>query len=442
MREKSYYCLTFIIATILVLTASAYPLKSAPDTFYWVSGLYDNTFYNKAISVKVLDDYVYMSAKRGTYNFSIIDVSDKTNPICVGHIGGLSDLREGSVSSDGNWFYVSSDDPSATMYVINCTDKTNPTVEGSINLGNDEFLEGSWYVESIDVVFCARYSDNVLVSVNVSDKTNPTQLDTVGTGDRPHGVWANETVACVVTYGGNTLATYNVSNPSSMSLLDTISSGSGSPAHINGDDNPYMYVSNLDGSCNIFDISNPSNIVLKDQISGLGYVCSSIPNDDGTVLYVVRTPGGPNYWLNLDAYNITDKTNATYITSITNTNDSYHWPSATSACADGIWIYVALQGSDPIQGVGVGDGLTIFRFGDEQPHPDLQADFSWIANDGTIVSWLWDFGDSGTSALQNPTYKYSDDGTYTVTLNVTDNDGLTNEISEEVSVRLISHIHQ
>jgi len=40
-----------------------------------------------------------------------------------------------------------------------------------------------------------------------------------------------------------------------------------------------------------------------------------------------------------------------------------------------------------------------------------------------IVSWSWDFGDSGTSTQQNPTHTYLDDGEYTVTLTVSDADG-------------------
>jgi PKD repeat protein len=38
---------------------------------------------------------------------------------------------------------------------------------------------------------------------------------------------------------------------------------------------------------------------------------------------------------------------------------------------------------------------------------------------GGIDAWLWDFGDSITSTLQNPTHVYSQAGTYTVTLAVT-----------------------
>jgi PKD repeat protein len=40
-----------------------------------------------------------------------------------------------------------------------------------------------------------------------------------------------------------------------------------------------------------------------------------------------------------------------------------------------------------------------------------------------IASWWWDFGDGGTSTLQNPTHTYIQEGVYTVSLTVTEGDG-------------------
>jgi len=52
-------------------------------------------------------------------------------------------------------------------------------------------------------------------------------------------------------------------------------------------------------------------------------------------------------------------------------------------------------------------------------------DFSGEVDGGTSTSytWAWDFGDGNTSDEQNPTHKYSEAGTFDVTLYVTDSDG-------------------
>jgi PKD repeat protein len=55
-------------------------------------------------------------------------------------------------------------------------------------------------------------------------------------------------------------------------------------------------------------------------------------------------------------------------------------------------------------------------------------------SDGNVVSWLWDFGDSGSSTLQNPVHTYGDDGTFTVTLTVTDDDGHSGQTSQWVTL--------
>lgn len=67
---------------------------------------------------------------------------------------------------------------------------------------------------------------------------------------------------------------------------------------------------------------------------------------------------------------------------------------------------------------------------------DLTVSFSDGSSDsdGTVVSWAWDFGDGQTSSLSNPSVTYATDGTYTVTLTVTDDDGLQDTTSQQVSV--------
>jgi PKD repeat protein len=67
---------------------------------------------------------------------------------------------------------------------------------------------------------------------------------------------------------------------------------------------------------------------------------------------------------------------------------------------------------------------------------DLDCSFTDTSadNDGSVVAWDWDFGDSNSSAVQNPAHSYSAAGDYTVSLTVTDTDGLTGSANALVSV--------
>ena len=55
-------------------------------------------------------------------------------------------------------------------------------------------------------------------------------------------------------------------------------------------------------------------------------------------------------------------------------------------------------------------------------------------SDGVIVSWYWDFGDEEVSNQYNASHIYADDGTYTVTLTVTDDDGAVNTIMKNIDI--------
>jgi PKD repeat protein len=67
---------------------------------------------------------------------------------------------------------------------------------------------------------------------------------------------------------------------------------------------------------------------------------------------------------------------------------------------------------------------------------DLTCDFdgSLSSDDGTLVSYAWDFGDGATAAGVTSTYTYGAEGTYSVTLTVTDDQGLTGSAMQNVTV--------
>jgi len=73
------------------------------------------------------------------------------------------------------------------------------------------------------------------------------------------------------------------------------------------------------------------------------------------------------------------------------------------------------------------------------PEPQAEGSSIEFTDESTsspdeIVSWSWDFGGLGTSTEQNPSFTFMDDGSYTVTLTVTDDDESTNTVSHNVTV--------
>jgi PKD repeat protein len=54
--------------------------------------------------------------------------------------------------------------------------------------------------------------------------------------------------------------------------------------------------------------------------------------------------------------------------------------------------------------------------------------------DGIVTGWSWSFGDGGTASGSNPSHTYANDGTYPVTLTVTDSDGATASQTVQVTV--------
>jgi extracellular elastinolytic metalloproteinase len=68
---------------------------------------------------------------------------------------------------------------------------------------------------------------------------------------------------------------------------------------------------------------------------------------------------------------------------------------------------------------------------------DQTVDFTDQSSDadGSVTGWSWNFGDgSGTSNLQNPQHVYTSPGTYTVTLTVIDDSGLSDTTAQDVTL--------
>ncbi len=73
-----------------------------------------------------------------------------------------------------------------------------------------------------------------------------------------------------------------------------------------------------------------------------------------------------------------------------------------------------------------------FSYVPEYPEASETVAFTDASSDvdGTIVGWNWDFGDSGSSTLANPTHSYATKGYYTVSLTVEDDDGASTTVEK------------
>lgn len=68
--------------------------------------------------------------------------------------------------------------------------------------------------------------------------------------------------------------------------------------------------------------------------------------------------------------------------------------------------------------------------------PDLTCSFDGTSShdsEGPIAGYAWTFGDGGTATGPNPSHTYATAGNYNVTLTVTDGNGATNSVTQQVS---------
>ncbi|MEZ4700753.1 MAG: FG-GAP-like repeat-containing protein [Rhodothermales bacterium] len=89
---------------------------------------------------------------------------------------------------------------------------------------------------------------------------------------------------------------------------------------------------------------------------------------------------------------------------------------------------------------GSGNPSPIASFTATQVPGTLQVDFDASAStdNGSIVSYAWDFGDGNVDTGVTVSHTYAVDGTYSVQLTVTDDEGATGAITKSVTVNPIS----
>lgn len=110
-----------------------------------------------------------------------------------------------------------------------------------------------------------------------------------------------------------------------------------------------------------------------------------------------------------------------YTVQLTVTTDN----GREKSCQKTVTVYDA--GTPPVAAFSAAPEIVLA--GDEVTFTDLSTD-----EDGTVVGWVWEFGDGATSAEQHPKHTYPAKGAYKVTLTVTDDAGVTDKLEQTVNV--------
>ena len=257
----------------------------------------------------------YMMVQRGDYlyvaagEFVVVDVSDPTNPIQVGHTmlkGGDWTANGSGVQLKGNYTFVSSSSGNC-LSAIDISDPANPTevdfIEDAVKLDN----AGGVYIVGDYAFVCAR---EYLTVVDISNPLNLLIFNQLNSAD--FGRWGSIDIkgdyAYLVTTGGpplylSQLVIVNVSDPSNLSiestlLLDYVDTDARS-IEVKGD---YAYIA-CDADFRIINISDPTSPSLVGsvvpqlpyldniEVSG-NYLFAT--TSDGITVIDIATPSSPS----------------------------------------------------------------------------------------------------------------------------------------------------
>jgi len=314
--------------------------------------------------------------------------------------------------------------------------------------------------------------DDYLYAYNI---TNPHSINLICRAVVPQGKpwspkvntnnWNYVYVACEGEgeyYENGSVAIFNVTwvkNVTSPSMKYMKTQGYGSFADLIQDGN-YLYGDSeyssafppIKWALHIWDISNPTNLttVSVTNLTTYNHFC------------LVKSPSGHDYAFlrhydsifgdyGVNIADINDKSNPVQIGYIPDdggghtrdlwrchwmqcayNNITRNWVLYVIGYMDNSWVTfnITFNGTAPVAS---------FTYTINGPSVRFNASSSYDP-DGQIISWQWEFGDATNGSGEEITHVYAAPGTYTVTLTVTDNDGLTDSVSHNITVEKIPQL--
>lgn len=202
---------------------------------------------------------IFVGDTSGTDEVYPYNSSNPSNLTRLSSIGFESSNGVLGLFVDGNYLYVAGDRTGGGnnrgLYIFNATNPSSITQTGKLDLTNsaDVFVDGN-------TAYVARLGSGVS-SVNVTNKSSPSLLNTVNPGGTSQGLYKIENYLYVAS-GDSGLSIIDVSNPSNMAVAGThaaAGAGSGYSYNVFKQGNEAFIANN--NSLYIVDVNNPSSPV-------------------------------------------------------------------------------------------------------------------------------------------------------------------------------------
>ena len=312
------------------------------------SGVIGERFLGGGVGIRGLaispnQKYAYLADH--TNGLRILDISDLKNPTLISQIPVDSGQQWNvSVSNDGNTVFLASIEYG--VMIIDVSDPLLPFQRGIFTREGTAYPLGM--VESSDgnTLYVAAYFN--FLSINISDKDNPTLNYNITLNDDPNDTSLNawdvvlsndEQTAFLAS--GPFIRVFDISNQSQATLItDFVStSDNDGDGSLDGDasslkisnDGKMLYVANGNEGTRIIDVTDVNAPQLMGYVETNGYVFGTAMSADGSMVYSATFNG------ELQTIDVTDPQNPSLIRSVFSVRD----PWRLAASNDNKYVFVS-----------------------------------------------------------------------------------------------------
>jgi PKD repeat protein len=359
-------------------------------------------------------------ADPGTYTVTLNVTDDNGNTDTDTVTVTVSDTTDPTADAGAN--ETTAEDTQVTFDATNSTDNGVLSYSWDFGDGNTTtgatpthtFADPGTYSVTLTTTDAGGNTDTDTITVTVSDTTNPTAK-----------AGSNQTVTedTAVSFDGSSSTDNGQIVSYSWDFGDGNTTTGASPSHTYADPGNYtVTLTTTDAGGNtdtdtvtvtVSDTTAPTpNISLATATSGIGVEIPFTANgstDNGEIAsYAWKF--GDNTTASGASVSHSYNASGNYTVTLTVTD--------TAGNTNTTAVNVSIEQDTTAPSVEVGDDETV-SFGNS-----ISLDATVSDNIG-VASYSWDFGDGNTSASKSPTHTYSEPGTYTVALTVTDTSGNT-----------------